>query len=173
MSITFNIIPLIHLPKYLKWFAFCKISSTPEAYPLAFLKSRNVSVSTWSNCISYQAPAEWNLQSLRLRLSSLQQPSNKFCKISVVTRFLLRLRCLPRGANMVFINHSIVSLRNDLANGWRSRLDQRELSRDRRFQVRQTSAALRRSFWERNENTSSQISSGRISMVVIAQSRPY
>ena len=69
--------------------------------------------------------------------------------------------CLPRGANMVFRSLSIITSLSDLAYGWRSRHDQRQLSRDSLFQVRQTRAALRRSFWERKENTSNQMSSGK------------
>lgn len=161
-------IKLTYIPKYLRLYAWIKISSTPAANPLAFLKSKKVSVSTWSNLSSYQGPAEWNLQSLRLKLSNLQQFSNKLCKISVVTRFLLRLRCFPSGANKVFINLSIISPCSDWANGSRSRRDQSELSCDKRSQVRQTSATLRRSLGGRNVNTSSQMSSGRMSIRMVA-----
>ena len=157
------------LPKYLRLYACIKISSTPAANPLAFLKSKKISVSTWSNVSSYQGPAEWNLQSLRLRLFNLRQFSNKLCNISEVTRFLLRMRCFPLGANKVLINLSIVSPCNDLQNGSRSRHDQSELSRDKRYHARQTGETLSRSLWVRNVKTSSQMSSGRISIGKVAR----
>ena len=96
--------------------------------------------------LSFQAKARWNGICCCSDLNAVVQVSNMVFKISVVTKFLLRLSCLPRGANMVFKSLSIISSLSDLAYGWRSRHDQRELSPDSLFQVRQTRAALRRSF---------------------------